>query len=122
MPSKQLRGYRGAIHTVGVTTGGVLYIDIQRFSADGCAEATTYYVRAADVHRIKRQASWGLIRMMTDGDLVKLFAASFHNAEYALEWLQWAQIPMVRREDEEAQYNAEDHIPEPALHDPFAAP
>jgi hypothetical protein len=122
MPSQQLRGHRGAIHTVGVAANGVLYIDIQRFSVDGCAEATTYYVRAADVLHIKRQASLGRLRMMTDLDLVKLFAASFHNAEYALEWLQWAHIPMVRRDDEEAQYNAEDHIPEPALHDPFAAP
>ncbi len=122
MPSQQLRGYRGAIHTVGVAQNGVLYIDIQRFSPDGCAEATTYYVRAADVHRIKRRASQFRLRMMTDADLVRLFAASFHNAEYALEWLEWAQIPMVRRDDEEARYNAEDQIPEPALQDPFYAP
>jgi hypothetical protein len=115
MSSLQLRGYRGAVHTVGVTAGGVLYIDIQRFSEDGRDGATTYYARAADVLRIKRMASQWRLTALTDVDLVKLFAASFHNAEYALEWLQWAQIPMVRRDDVEARCNAEEHIPQAAL-------
>ena len=115
MRSVQLRGYRGAVHTVGVTSNGILYIDIQKFSEDAGDDATTYYVRAADVLRIKRIAAHGRINLLTDVELVKLFGASFHSAEYVLEWLDWAQIPTVRRFDEGSRYNAEEHIPQEAL-------
>jgi hypothetical protein len=115
MQSLQLRGYRGAVHTVGATLQGILYLDIQKFGESRTEEACTYYVRAADVLAVKRLASRGRRRLLTDLELVKLFAASFHTAEYALEWLRWAGIPTVRRYDEGARFNAEDQIPQEAL-------
>jgi hypothetical protein len=115
MRSVQLRGYRGSVHTVGMTGDGILYIDIQRFTEDRSDGASTYYVRPPDVLRIKRFVSRGRLRTLTTLELVNLFAASFHTAEYALEWLRWAGIPTVRRYDAEARYNAEVHIPLEAL-------
>ena len=113
--SVQLRGYRGRVHTIGIAAGGVLYVDIQNFADDGGSDATTYYVRAIDLLRIKRLASRGRPKTLSDAELLRLLAASFHSAEYLLEWLQWAHIPTVVRHDEEARYNAEDHIPSQVL-------
>lgn len=115
MQSLQLRGYRGAVHTVGMTPQGILYLDIQKFGESRSEEASTYYVRASDVLTIRRLASRGKRRLLTTLELVKLFAASFHTVEYALEWLRWAGIPSVRRYDEGAALNAEDHIPREVL-------
>jgi hypothetical protein len=112
MQSLQLRGYRGAVHTVGVTAQGILYLDIQKFGESRSEDASTYYVRASDVLTIKRLSSRGRRRLLTNLELVKLFAASFHTVEYALEWLRWAGIPSVRRYDAGAGLNAEDHIPQ----------
>lgn len=114
MPSIQLRGHQGAVHTVGVTAHGILYIDIQKFTKED-DDTTTYYIRAVDVLRIKRMASHGRINQLTDAELVRLFGASFHTTEYVLEWLEWAQIPTVRRFDRGSRFSAEEHIPEQAL-------
>jgi len=111
MPSKQLRGHRGVVHTVGVTPDGILYIDIQRFFGDRTGAVRTFYVRRPDVMRIRRRVSCGRPTPISTPDLVSLFAASFHTAEYALEWLRWAGIRTVRRDDAEACYNAEMQIP-----------
>lgn len=115
MPSIQLRGHRGAVHTIGVTAHGILYIDVQQFTQGADDDTTTYYIRAVDVVRIKRIASYGRINRLTDAELVRLFAASFHTTEYVLEWLAWAQIPTVRRFDPGSRYSAEEHIPQEAL-------
>ena len=112
MRSKQLRTSRCAVHTVGITEEGVLYIDVQRFAKRHSKDARTFYVRIRDVARIKRLASHGRKAVLTDSQLVQLFAASFHSAEYALEWLRWAGIPTVRCHDEGACYNVEQRIPE----------
>jgi hypothetical protein len=113
--SMQLRGYRGRVHTIGIAASSVLYVDVQNFADDGGSDATTYYVRDIDVLRIKRLASQGRSTILTDVELLRLLAASFHSAEYLLEWLQWAHIPTVMRHDEEARYNAEEHIPHEVL-------
>ena len=115
MPSMQVRGHQGAVHTVGVTAHGILYIDIQKFTKEADDDTTTYYIRAVDVLRIKRMASYGRMNQLTDAELVRLFGASFHTTEYVLEWLEWAQIPTVRRFDQGSRFSAEEHIPEEAL-------
>lgn len=115
MRSKQLRTSRQAVHTVGITEQGVLYIDVQRFAKCHSKDARTFYVRTRDVARIKHFASQGRKALLTDSQLIRLFAASFHSAEYALEWLRWAGIPTVRCHDEGACYNVEQGIPEEVL-------
>jgi len=110
--SIQLQASRRAVHTIGITETGILYVDLQRFARNRSEDARTFYVRAADVARIKRLVRSGRPGTMTDGELVKLFAASFHSAEYALEWLRWAGIPTVRCHDEGACHNAEARIPD----------
>src|SRR5665213_1868468 len=91
--SMQLRASSRSVHTVGITETGILYVDLQRFARSRSDDARTFYVRAADVAQIKRLANFGCRGRMTDAELVRLFAASFHSAEYALEWLRWAGIP-----------------------------
>jgi len=115
MPSMQLRVSRYAVHTVGISENGILYIDIQRFGKRPDSGARTYYVRAADVARIKWLATAGGSNPMTDSALVRLMAASFHSAPYALEWLRWAGVTTICSRDEAACYNAEERIPRQAL-------
>jgi len=109
--SVQLQGRRNAVHCVGLTDDGVLYVDIQRFDKDGSDDATTYYVGSAYVEHVKRKVAPASQGQLSDHDLLRLFQASFPTAEYALDWLHWAGIPTVRRHDAHAQYNAEAHIP-----------
>jgi len=115
MPSVQLRGYRHSVHTVGITASGVLYVDIQKFAEDFSEYATTYYVRVADVARIKRLISRDRTRPISDLELLRLFAASFHTADYVLDWLLEADVRVIRRHDEGACLNAEEGVPEAAL-------
>jgi len=90
---------------VGITANGVLYVDIQRFSKCSSRDARTFYVLPPDVARIKRFAAPA--RILTDHELLRLFAASFHSAEYALEWLRWFGVAWLRRHDRGACSNAE---------------
>jgi hypothetical protein len=115
MPSIQLRVSRHAVHTVGITENGILYIDVQSFGRSRTSRARTFYVRAADVARIKQLAAPQRSRPMSDQALLRLMAASFHSAQYALEWLRWACVPTIRCYDETACHNAEERIPQPAL-------
>jgi hypothetical protein len=104
MTSLQLRASQRSVHTIGITEHGVLYIDIQRFSKNRSKDARTFYVLPAHVTRIKRFAR---SLTMADNDLVRLFAASFHSAEHALEWLRWARVPTIRCHDKGSCCNAE---------------
>lgn len=115
MRSVQMIGNRRAIHTVGITEHGILYIDVQTFEKDRTHEANTFYVRAVDVVRIKQRVFLERAGSVKDEDLVRLFAASFRSAEYALEWLRWARIPTVHRHDAGACSNAEESIPPEAM-------
>ncbi len=104
MHCAQLRTTRKAVHTVGITEHGVLYIDVQRFYRGRSRDARTFYVLPVDVARIKRSTTRA---SMSDRDLVRLFAASFNSAEHALDWLRWARVPVIRRRDPECCCNAE---------------
>lgn len=99
MRSMQLRASRHAVHSVGITQDGVLYIDVQRVGKGHHIGPRTFYVRPADVARIKQLATAGRPWPMTDEALVRLMAASFHSAQYALEWLRWAGIATLRSPD-----------------------
>jgi len=117
MPSAQLRGFLGTVHTVGITDSGVLYVDMQKFAEDCSEYAITHYVRVADVARIKRLVSRDRPTLVSDVDLVRLLAASFHSADYLLDWLHWADVRVIRRHDEGACQNAEEAVPQAAFAD-----
>ena len=115
MRSAQMLANRRAVHTVGITQQGILYIDIESFGKNQTREANTFYVRAADVARIKSLVFPERGGAVTDMDLLRLFVIGFRDADTALEWLRRARIPTVHRHDKDAGCNAEENIP-PAAH------
>jgi len=121
MPSAQLRGHPGTdhttVHTVGITDSGVLYVDVQKFAAEHSEYADTYYVRFADVARIKRLVALDRPALASDEELVRLLAASFHTADYVLNWLRWADVRVIRRRDDGACQNAEEAVPQAVFAD-----
>jgi len=103
------------VHTVGVTPQGILYLDIQKFGESRSEEASTYYVRASDVLTIRRLSSEGQAQPADQPGSGETIRRELSHRRIRARMASMGAIPTVRRYDEGARLNAEDHIPQEVL-------